>query len=94
MVESSSVDAAGAASGHAGLAAASKRRLFMQLLALLLQLDADAVLAAEQNHKHASLLQPYLAILQLPCGPLLTMALMELGIAFAPGNLRFLQGPA
>lgn len=39
----------------------------MRILTLLLNLDAPAVLAAEKDGKHASLLQPYLAIVRLMC---------------------------
>lgn len=47
------------------LAAAAQRCLYLQVLQLMLQLDEAAVLAGEQSGKHASLLCPYLAILQL-----------------------------
>lgn len=49
------------------LAVSARRCLFVRILMLLLNLDAPAVLAAEKDEKHASLLQPYLSILRQMC---------------------------
>ena len=52
--------------GSLDCAALAGRHSFLQILALLLQLDTPAVLKAEEAATGAFLLEPYLSILQLP----------------------------
>ncbi|KAK9796984.1 hypothetical protein WJX73_006710 [Symbiochloris irregularis] len=64
LVSSSADSGTDNKAAHSHLAASARRCLFVRLLTLVLTLDAPTVLAAEDNQKHASLLQPYLSILK------------------------------